>query len=752
MARDQKVYLALVGAWGAALAVLCLHLGVGTDAPWAAPVILLFFFLAYQFDVKVPGLGSLNVDQAIAFPAVVLLQSPALAGILAGLGMASSRLYRRGFKRFSALNGYDSLQTAVSVALAGWYYVASTRALTTESMAWFLNLILAMIIGSAVAFGAVFLGKHLTHQPIPFSAVRKSIPLTGLWIVLSSPFVALVVGAIRDQQPLHIFLAGLPLLIVVWTLKLNARLEEQNEALLAASRKQEFLQGLNAKSSSFLEDTASLRELLQGLRGFVPWDREMLVVLPVTRHAGPVVVSLGDPPECAEETVAVLIGLLEEAALRAPKTFHDGGFKPLLLGGAGSQALVAMATPEVAFGILVVERGPARPHFSDAEVTFLQLALSEVAHVTQEGVLKSHLMVTNQKLVQQMNYLKQILQVSDLLRVHLDVQGLLERVAKGIRENLGFQSVLISLYHEDEGYFERVAQAGDDERWEEIRAMRPPAEKILMYLQEKFRVGASYFVSHAENIPSPYAVLPLNPKAPVEPDDWDPMDLLLIPLMDKDDKLIGVISVDEPLDGKIPSDETLRALEILANQTVHSLESAQVHAQIKRQATMDGLTGLCNHAHFQKTLAACAKEMAESKSPYTVLMMDLDNFKDVNDTYGHIAGDAVLRAVANAMASSIRREDVAARYGGEEFAVILPRMNLQHSKHVAERIRKAVEEVRVLAEGGGGPIRVTLSVGLAGYPGNGADHHQVLEQADAALYEAKHAGKNRVWSIGREAK
>lgn len=752
MTRDQRVYVALMGVWGAALVALCLHLGVAAEAPWAAPVILLFFFLAYQFDVKVPGLGSLNVDQAIAFPAVVLLQSPALAGLLAGLGMASSRLFRRGIRGFSALNGYDSLQTAVSVTVGGWYYLASTRALTTESLVWYLDLLLAMILSSAVGFGAVFLGKYLTRQRVPWSAVRVTVPLTALWIVVSSPFVALVVGAILDQQPLKIFLAGLPLLIVVWSLKLNARLEEQNEALQAASKKQEFLQSLNAKPSSLLEDVDSLKELLEDLKGFVPWDKELLLILPLTRHSEPFAVCLGEPPESAEKVHAKLMDILGETALQAPKTYHGQEVKPLLFQEAGSQVVAAIATPEVAFGILAAERGPGRPPFSDTEVLFLGLALSEVAHLTQEDVLKNHLMVTNQKLVQQMNYLRQILQISDLLRVHLDVQGLLERVAKGIRENLGFQSVLISLYHEDEGFFERAAQAGDDDRWEEIRAARPPAEKILMYLQEKFRVGASYFVSHSENLPSPYAVLPLNPKAPAQPDYWDPMDLLLVPLMDKDDKLIGVISVDEPLDGKIPSDETLRALEILANQTVHSLESAQVHAQIKRQATLDGLTGLYNHAYFQKTLATCAKEMAEAKATYTILMMDLDNFKEINDNYGHLAGDAILRAVAGAIASTTRKEDVAARYGGEEFAVLLPRMSLHQSKPVAERIRKAVEEVRVLAEGVGGSIKVTLSIGLAGYPENGSDHHKVLEQADAALYEAKHAGKNRVWSIGRGAK
>jgi diguanylate cyclase (GGDEF)-like protein len=748
MTRDAKVYIALIGTWGAALAAVCLHLGVEAEAPWAAPVILLFFFLAYQFDVKVPGLGSLNVDQAIAFPAVVLLQSPALAGLLAGVGMASSRIYRRGFRRFSALNGFDSLQTAVSVMVGGWFYLEATRGLTDGSVVWYLDLLLAMILSSAMGFCAVFLAKYLTRQRVPWSAVRATIPLTGLWIAVSSPFVALVVGAILEEQPLKVFLASLPLLTVVWTLKLNARLEEQNDALVAVSRKQEFLQSLNAKPSNLLEDPESLRGLLADLKGFVPWDRELLLILPLSRHSEPLAIRLGDVPEDAEAVQAKLTDILGEAALEAPRTSHGDGVKPLLLKGARSQVVAAIATPEVAFGILAAERAPGRPAFSADEVLFLRLALSEVAHLTQEEVLKSHLMLTNQKLVQQMNYLRQIFQISDLLRVHLDMQGLLERVAKGIRENLGFQSVLISLYHEDEGYFERVAQAGDDERWEEIRAQRPPAEKILMYFQEKFRAGASYFVSHNENLPSPYAVLPRHPKVPAQPDDWDPMDLLLVPLMDKDDRLIGVISVDEPLDGKIPSDETLRALEILANQTVHSLESAEVHAQIKRQATTDGLTGLYNHAHFQKTLAACAKEMSEANLAYTVLMMDLDNFKDINDHYGHLAGDAVLRAVAGAISSTTRKEDVAARYGGEEFAILLPRMGLQQSKPVAERIRKAVEDVRVLAEGVGGSIKVTLSVGVASYPENGSDHHQVLEQADAALYRAKREGKNRVCRIG----
>ena len=328
------------------------------------------------------------------------------------------------------------------------------------------------------------------------------------------------------------------------------------------------------------------------------------------------------------------------------------------------------------------------------------MAFNQIASHVQDEILKKQLLATNRKLMPQADYLIQILRISNLLKVHLDVQGILEKVAQGIREGIGFQTVLISLYHEEEGFFERVAQAGDDDRWEEIRAVKPPANEILAFFQEKYRVGNCYMIRHDEITHiEPYQILPVNPRTPVEPDDWDPMDMLLVLLMDKDDRLLGMISVDEPSDGKVPSMETLRALEVLANQTVHALESAQVHAQIKRQAVLDGLTGLHNHGYFQETLAAKAREHVEARQPYAVLMMDLDNFKGVNDTYGHLAGDFMLRAVAEALTASIRKEDVAARYGGEEFAVFLPRRTGEQAVLVAERIRAAVDQIRALVPG-----------------------------------------------------
>jgi diguanylate cyclase (GGDEF)-like protein len=222
------------------------------------------------------------------------------------------------------------------------------------------------------------------------------------------------------------------------------------------------------------------------------------------------------------------------------------------------------------------------------------------------------------------------------------------------------------------------------------------------------------------------------------------MDTLLIPLRDKDDRLLGIISVDEPKDGKMPTVETLRALEVLANQTVNALESARIHARTRRQAVMDGLTGLFNHGYFQESLALQAREHVESGQPYTLLMIDLDNFKEINDTFGHLAGDEVLKAVANTLNACIRKEDIAARYGGEEFAVLLPRCPKDQADVIAERIRSTVSEMDVKVESVEGSIHVTLSVGLASFPSEGGDHQRILEKADHALYIAKRQGKNRV--------
>ena len=744
----QHRHFIFIAIYLAVLAGFFFKFGFVGQALWAIPLVLAFFFLAYHFDVKLPTVGRMNADHVIAFPAVVLLQDPLLVGLLAAVAALGDRLYQRGAKGLKPVTFFDGANAALTITLSGWLFLRLSEGLEPSSLLWFPYLLAVMILFYTINVLGYALSRVLTGVHLQWAFIRKALLQGWLWAALSLPLVALVVMEIRARNPTLVVLGCIPLLVIVWALHLNGGLEEKNLALVQATRRQEFLQQLTMTHLGSLENEAFLDDLLKGLKEFVPWDRALLLVLPAPEAEQPFLHSLEGLPENPHGVKDALLGLLDDAALREPRVTQGDAVRPLLSGEAQCQIVVALATTEVAFGLLVAERNDAVP-FQAGDAAFLNMAFMQIASHVQDEILKKQLLATNRKLMHQADYLSQILDISNLLRVHLDVQGILEKVAQGIREGIGFESVLVSLFHEEEGFFERVAQAGDDERWEEIRAVRPPAQDILRYMQEKHRAGACYLVRHTEEMPSPFAVLPRNPRPTTDLDDWHPEDLLLVPLTDKDDHLLGIISVDEPSDGKVPSMETLRALEVLANQTVHALERAQVHAQIKRQAVLDGLTGLYNHGYFQETLAAKAREHLEARQPYAVLMMDLDNFKDVNDTFGHLAGDFMLRAVADSLTSSIRKEDVAARYGGEEFSVFLPRRTGEQAMLVAERIRAAVDQIRAVVPGAAAPLRVTISVGLAAFPEQGGDHHQVLEQADLALYQAKRQGKNRVCQVLR---
>lgn len=178
-------------------------------------------------------------------------------------------------------------------------------------------------------------------------------------------------------------------------------------------------------------------------------------------------------------------------------------------------------------------------------------------------------------------------------------------------------------------------------------------------------------------------------------------------------------------------------------QTLAEALKRELHS-VSELVRVDSLTGLHNRRAFDEHLP---REVARSQrlgEPFCLLMIDIDHFKRLNDTYGHPAGDAVLRSVARAIAGCTRPSDLVARYGGEEFAVVLSGIDSGQALAVAERIRRQV----ALAESG--LHRVTVSVGVAQYrPSAGDDAEQLLGRADQALYAAKHAGRNRVQAASR---
>jgi diguanylate cyclase (GGDEF)-like protein len=180
----------------------------------------------------------------------------------------------------------------------------------------------------------------------------------------------------------------------------------------------------------------------------------------------------------------------------------------------------------------------------------------------------------------------------------------------------------------------------------------------------------------------------------------------------------------------------------LAGHAVVALENARLHRIVERQALVDGLTGLANRRQCEETLAAELARVARFGGPLAVVVADLDWFKDVNDRYGHPAGDTVLREFAALLRENVRDVDLAGRWGGEEFLLILPGTDLDGGVHVAERIRLALSG-RIVLSVHGTPIPVTASFGVAATP-PATTASELFAAADAAMYAAKRSGKNRV--------
>lgn len=187
---------------------------------------------------------------------------------------------------------------------------------------------------------------------------------------------------------------------------------------------------------------------------------------------------------------------------------------------------------------------------------------------------------------------------------------------------------------------------------------------------------------------------------------------------------------------------TNRVLGILSNQAAAALSTLQLLERIKSQAVRDGLTGLYNRRAFDDLLMRSMAREERQEGRLALLLLDLDRFKKLNDTYGHPAGDAALRITAQILERLLRKADQAARFGGEEFVAILPGTDEAGARRLAERMREAIEKHTFIFEGA--RISLSASFGVAVAPADGGEPEALLAAADRALYAAKQAGRNRV--------
>ncbi|ACL69988.1 sensor domain-containing diguanylate cyclase [Halothermothrix orenii] len=204
-------------------------------------------------------------------------------------------------------------------------------------------------------------------------------------------------------------------------------------------------------------------------------------------------------------------------------------------------------------------------------------------------------------------------------------------------------------------------------------------------------------------------------------------------------ELIGSINIFSMDKGHLPILQH-SFLESFANQFSVALQNALLYKKQEEMANRDGLTGLYNHAYFQNRLHLLLKQ--ENKHPLTLIIMDIDNFKQVNDRFGHLVGDKVLKELAHLLKHNLREGDLIARYGGEEFAIILPETELKQGEFIAKRLRKLISDNEIVLDNNRS-LYITVSIGVAQYNKKWSQE-EFIDKADQALYKAKEAGKNRV--------
>lgn len=213
-----------------------------------------------------------------------------------------------------------------------------------------------------------------------------------------------------------------------------------------------------------------------------------------------------------------------------------------------------------------------------------------------------------------------------------------------------------------------------------------------------------------------------------------------------EDKTVGVIAASSNLDKLSKTDiDYLLQLSVQASVTT---QRANSYAQVLRFATIDALTGLNNRRQFEIRLKQETANAKRKGKPLCCIMLDIDYFKHVNDTWGHSAGDCVLKNVAAIVAQELREYDIASRYGGEEFCILLPDTKIKEAAFVAQRLRKAVEKAEINISDdevlGSDFLKVTISVGVSKFDEDCDVPERLHQCADVALYEAKRRGRNRV--------
>jgi len=363
-------------------------------------------------------------------------------------------------------------------------------------------------------------------------------------------------------------------------------------------------------------------------------------------------------------------------------------------------------------------------------------------------------------------------EISNAMRTTLKLDEILYIILTGVTAHigLGFNRAMLFLVNEREGLIEGKMGIGPESGeeanhiWRHVENEKMDLDDLISAYKSSDNVLESGFNQQIRHIKIPLKEqatdllvlgvldgMPLHLSAEnLVKYNSDPIihmlnssELVVVPLKAKD-KVNGIILADNFITKKPIAKDDVRMLIMLANQAGLAIENSHLYEKTVIRAHSDSLTNLWNHGYFQYLLQEETDKAKVTKTPLSLIMLDIDDFKIYNDLLGHQAGDKILIELAQLLKNRSRKMDFVCRYGGEEFTIILPQADKKETFSIAERIRQDIERHPFIHEEILPSKKLTVSIGIASSPENGTSPPELIAASDEALYQAKHKGKNNI--------